>query len=227
MSTSKKSSISSYKEYRQNKHKKRKRPRDSKLKSSSIDDRYESQSLKWLLSKEYLLNKYNLLRIVVLIVALVLLFLCILYGVGSIITLELDDFWCSNHYSWNEVAEYNRANNESLGVGGCYVADKLQFDEDKVFGTGSSPSALVPIVDITVSGIFKLIMYTGICIAIVWVLMKYILACLIDCRKTVNSEWYVLYKHVFAARMYCVKINGNNKKKGKLKYVNVHLCFHM
>ena len=188
--------ISNYKKYRHNKKKQRQMAKPSKLKSYSIDHGREMHNWKLLVSKEYLSNKYNLLRLAILIVALILLFICILYGVGSVITLKLDDFWCSNPYSWNEIAQYNRENNNSRGVGGCYTADALEFDPNKVFATGSNESALVPKPVITVSAVFKSVTYAMICIVIVWILIKYILICLQDCRKTVNNEWYDMFSKV-------------------------------
>ena len=189
VSNSKKSSASSYKEYKQNKKRKRSKAKGYKLKSNSIDPTSETNTWNLLFTKEYLLNKYNLLRLVILIVAFILLLICILYGVGSVITLELDDFWCTDQYSWDEVAEYNRENNNSLGVGGCYVANKLQFDENKVFATNSSESALVPVPVVTVPAIFKAVIYSTICIGIVSILIKYTLTCFTDCQKTVKNEW--------------------------------------
>ena len=183
-----KSSISSYKQYRQKK-KKRIELQRKRSKSNTVPHEHESCELRLLFTKEYLLNKFNLLRFAVLIVTFLLLFVCILYGVGSVISLELDDFWCSNQYSWNEIAQYNRENNYSLGVGGCYVAQRRQFDENKVFATDSSESALVPTQVTTVSAIFKMITYTIISIVIVYILIKHISACVVDCRKTVTNEW--------------------------------------
>ena len=79
-----------------------------------------------LLSKEYLTNRFNLLRLVVLIVAMLLLFTCILYGVGSILILSLNDFWC-NSYTWDEISNYNRLNNNAMGVGACFVSSRLYY----------------------------------------------------------------------------------------------------
>ena len=193
------SQSSSYKQYRQNKKKRLKgsRRRQTKLKSQITGPTHNDKScnLLRLLTKEYLLNKYNLLRFVVLIVALILLFVCILYGIGSVITLELQDFWCTK-YTWDEVTQYNRANNHSLGVNNCHVSDKLRVDEEKVFGTGAGKSAFVPIVVMTTPGIFKLLLYAAICIVLVWVLIRYSLGCLIDCRKAATNEWYVLHGHI-------------------------------
>ena len=194
-----KSSSSSYKQYRRNKQKKLKVK--SKSKSQIIDDRddnrHKSCNVMRLLTKEYLLNKYNLLRFVVLIVALVLVFVCMLYGVGSVTTLELEDLWCPEQYTWDEVTQHNRENNRPLGTDDCYVAGKLRADVDELFGADSSQTAFVPAPLITAPAIFKLILYTGTWMVLVWILVKYTLSCLVDCRKAVNDEWYVLYINIF------------------------------
>lgn len=189
------SKSSSYKQYRQKKKKKRQGSRKSKLKSRimSLKDNktHKSCNLMTLFTKEYLLNKYNLLRFIVLIVSLILLFVCILYGVGSVISLELEDIWCSKQYTWEEIAQHNRKNNNSLGVGDCYMSGKLRVDDAKLFSTDSTQTAYLPTPVITATAVAKSILYTATSIVLVWILVKYTLACIIDCRKAANNEWYV------------------------------------
>ena len=63
-------------------------------------------------------------------ITLILLFICALYSIGSLLTLSLEDFWCKPRYTWNEIAAFNRAQNSSTGVGGCYATTNLVAQVD-------------------------------------------------------------------------------------------------
>ena len=145
-----------------------------------------------ILSKEYLCNKFNLLRLVVLIVTMLLLFTCILYGVGSILVLSLDDFWCDDSFTWDEISNHNRLVGEATGVGNCYVSQTCSpLDHGKVFATDVNENALVVKTNIYPWAVIKLLLFFMIASVLLFLLIKYCLLSVTDCKKTLNGDWYV------------------------------------
>ena len=168
----------SYKEYHQRKVRKR---RNSKKATTSIG---------LLCSREYLSNKFNWLRIFVLIVTLLLLFVCVLYGFGGVLTLELEDFWCDK-YNWTQIVQINQANNASRGIGGCYTKTTLEFQFNKVFSTDVNDNTLTVTTNIHFETITKSMIFFIICMILLYLFLCHTLKCVVDCKKTVGSQWYV------------------------------------
>ena len=167
-----------------------------KKKEAEIKEHNIGQTL---LSKEYLCNKFNLLRLVVLIVTMLLLFTCILYGVGSILVLSLDDFWCDS-YTWDEISNHNRLNGEATGVGGCYVSQaNLPLNDAKLFATDVNENALVVKTNIYPWAVIKLLVFFLIACVLLFLFVKYCLRCLTDCKTTLKGDWCVLVAYFFVA----------------------------
>ena len=144
-----------------------------------------------LCTREYLLNKYNILRILILIITLILVFVCLLYAIGSILTLELKVFWC-DEYSWNSVTQHNKIENSSTGVGGCYTSKGIFIDEGIIYATDKSNTGLaISVIDTPIS-IFECILFFTIVMLLIFVFIKHLIKCCIDCNKTLTNEWYVL-----------------------------------
>ena len=186
----------SYKEYHKSKVKRRQKSR----KNSRLNV-YESKTcyfndwsdIHLLFTAEYCANRFNWLRLIVLVISFILLFICILYCVGSVLTLELDDFWCDD-YSWRQIINYNKLNNQSQGVGGCYISQKLSVDDTKLFATGNEENALVVTPNFNVPCIIKSVLYGAIALGLLLVIIKYIWICFKDCQHVVNDELYVKLK---------------------------------
>lgn len=174
----------SYNKYRHKKHKKA-RPHNSTRQSSWSSIPPLSQTL---FSKEYITNKYNLLRIFVLQVTIILLFVCILYGVGSVLTLTLDDIWCKN-YNWQDAYEHNYEQNSAEGVGGCYRSTLVISDIDKLLATEVSETGLKATDDINFWNIVKSMLFFSVAAILTILLFKYLFLCFSDCHKTVKNEW--------------------------------------
>lgn len=148
---------------------------------------------------KYLSNKYNLLRLLVLIITLVLLWICTLYTVGSLLTLSFEDFWCEPRYTWNEITSYNRAHNSSTGVGGCYSTVKTVPDDDKLFATDTRGSALIVTPNITPGSVFQCLVFLTNAILLIYVFVTYSIICCIDLKRTIKNEWIS---------------NGNSRRNG-------------
>lgn len=188
--TSPKSTRARHAEYQRQKADKGNKRKKHKKKSPDTTTSATFPITQTLLSKAYLINRFNLLRVIILIVAAILLIVCILYGLGSILTLSLKDFWCPE-YSWDEISSYNRLNNESTGIGGCYVSPRLTLDFEKLTQTDVNKNALKVTTNVHSWGIIKLLVFFSIALTLLYLLLKYCLVSLIDCKKTYNGDWYV------------------------------------
>ena len=171
------------------KHKSRNSKRHSAIKKNNIKIPSITETL---CSKEYLCNKYNSLRFLVLLITLILLFISLLYGIGSIHTLTLQDFFCDD-YQWSQVVEYNRAQNSSGGVAGCYVSTRVEVNDDVLFETDINKNALIVTQDIHTWSIFRALLFFIIIIILTFLFVKYCIISIIDCKKTANDEWYVIF----------------------------------
>ena len=145
-----------------------------------------------LCSKEYFSNKYNSLRFLVLLITLILLFISLLYGIGSIHTLTLQDFFCDD-YQWSQVVEYNRLQNSSNGVGGCYTSTRVEVNDNVLFETDINENALIVTIDIDTWSIFRALCFFIVTIILTFLFVKYCFISIIDCKKTINDEWYVMF----------------------------------
>lgn len=177
------------KSYRIYHQKKLKKSRSKTTKFSSHSSNISRPPLKQtLFSKEYINNKYNLLRIIVLSINLILLLVCILYGVGSVLILSLDDIWCK-YYTWGEVSQQNRQLNNSTGVGGCYQANNVQRDLDKLLATEVTETGLKAEDDINFGNVIKSMIFFSMALILIILFFTYLFVCLVDCKKTVTDEW--------------------------------------
>ena len=182
------SRLTSYKEYHKKKQKRRQQSQRSlKSRNNSKDQDNLFSNVDQLFTAEYCTNRFNWLRLITLLITFILLFVCILYCVGSLLTLELDDFWCDK-YSWNEIHNYNKEKNESMGAGGCYVAGRIAFDETKLFATNSEENALVVAPNINFACIIKSLVFGIISFALLSIIIKYILVCFVDCKYILKDE---------------------------------------
>lgn len=136
----------------------------------------------------YLSNQHNLLRFFVLIVTIILLFICVLYGIGSLLTLTLEDFWCSP-YTWDEIADYNRIHNHSYGIGSCYATNRVTVNNTKLFATDINDSGLIVSKDINRKSIAKSSSFLIISLMLTYLIVKYTAICCIDCKRTCTNDW--------------------------------------
>lgn len=148
------------------------------------------ESCETICTPEYLGNKFNLLRVVVLIITIILLGTSILYSVGSVLTLELSDIWCPE-YTWEEIVEHNRENNNPLGEGDCYVTGRLHFNDEKLFATDLSENGLTVASNVYFWSLVKCTMFLVLSIILIYVFLTHSCLCLIDFKKTWANEWYV------------------------------------
>ena len=185
-SISKRSSLT-YSDYHRNKLKRKRK--NSRRVSTSNNPTIISFGL--LCTKQYLNNKFNILRLIVLIITSVLLFVCILYGFGSVLTLELEEFWCEE-YTWDEIVQHNQANNQSHGVPGCYRQRVLDFQFDTVFSTDVNDNGLSVAKHVYFLSVIKSILFFTISLILLCLLIFHTLACITDCKTTVLGHWYVL-----------------------------------
>lgn len=153
--------------------------------------RRDSQPLtKTLLTRDYLCNKFNILRLFVLGITFILLNVAILYAVGSVLTLQYEDFWCPN-YSWEEIISHHKAENSSFGDTECHTGNRLTVSNEKLYATDVNNSALIAAILFNIRSIVKCLIFTVLAILLLYLLVKYSIVCLIDCKKTINNEWYV------------------------------------
>lgn len=183
-SSSSTSSSSSYQKRLKQKRKQKRHKRSRNKASASLSDT--------LLSKEYCLNRYNLLRGFSLIVCLTLFFISLLYCSSSLYKLELADFWCQE-YSYDEILQHNRALNSSKGLGNCYRDENkgLYADHSKLFSKNDKSDAFVAKIESNVSGshIIKLLLFSIPVCGFLSLFFYYLLICFIDCNKTIKNEW--------------------------------------
>lgn len=194
-----------YSDYRKHKLKKAKAISKSKHRDGNGRDR-KWQHLRTrpralrqtLLSRQYLCNKFNCLRVVVLMITILLILICTLYASGSLLTLKLQDFWC-DEYSWDEIVAANSAVNSSIGIGGCYTSTRVTVNDAVLYETDVNHNALTVVEKITPMSIIKCIMFSGITVGLVYLLVYHCWRCLLDCKKTIDDEWYVC---VFSTCIY-------------------------
>ena len=126
-----------------------------------------------------------------LIITAMLSFIAIVYSVGSVFILVLDDFWCPQ-YTWEEVTSYHRSINASHGTpGSCYFSKEVYLNKMKLFATDLNENALDIRVVPNVDHIGKAIAFGIVALALLIILIKYTCVCFIDCKKSINNEWYV------------------------------------
>ena len=78
-------------------------------------------------------NIYFILRIFLLVVDLMLLFLCIIYGIGQITTLDLSKYVC-NTQSLEDIYEYSQNYNLTNGTNiECMISKGVIVDNDLLF----------------------------------------------------------------------------------------------
>ena len=121
-------------------------------------------------------------------ITLILSFVCILYGVGSVETLSLEDFWCQKH-TWDEVASHNRGLNNTYGVGECYRSSRVYFDTEKLYETDVNKNALIVASDTRPGSIIKSILFFIVVLVLLFLFLKYLFICCNDCNKTIKDEW--------------------------------------
>ena len=132
-----------------------------------------------------------------LIITAMLLFIAIMYSVGSVFILVLDDFWCPQ-YTWEEVTSYHRSINVTRGTpASCYVSTQVYLNKMKLFATDLNDNALDIRVVLNFDHIGKATAFGIVALVLLIVLIKYTCVCFIDCKKSVNNEWYVLYIELF------------------------------
>ena len=139
--------------------------------------------------EKYLLNRWNILRLFMLIVTGLLLLIAIMYSFGSVLILQLDDFWCAR-YTWDEITSYHRSINATTGTArSCYISTQIYLNKEKLFATDLNDNALSIKITIDFDHVGKAIAFGILGLVLLIILIKYTVVCLIDCKKSMNNEW--------------------------------------
>ena len=153
----------------------------------------KNNCIKWkrLCSNDCCSNKYHLLRIFSLFIALLLVIVSFLYSFAAIYDLTLSQIWCNNgnQRSWDEVVLHNAGVPNSHGEGGCWRSSTLPFTDDiKLFATingGFEAATISP----EPFNIIKMLLYTSVFLCLSCLLIGYSYQTVVDCKKTLNDEW--------------------------------------
>ena len=173
---------------------------DFKPKSSTLSSAGGSRvTFRRLCSHEYCANKYNLLRIFALFITFLLVMASFLYCIGSIYELSLLNVWCNDdeQYTWDEIIEHSREENEEHGVGGCWQSKRQETNDRILFTTKNG--GFDSVLSVNAWNIFKLILFGLVFISLLALFIGYTYSTILDCKKTVKDEWYVTYHDT-----YCV-----------------------
>ena len=176
----------SIKSHKRGKIRKRREKKRKSKKSKSL----EWKDLKYIFVKEHFWNKYNCLRVVALLLTLIFLIICLLYGVGSIYILELENFWCPK-YSLEEIIENSKSKGLSKGEGGCYVSKLRGADEKKLFAKGDNLNAFQATQFVNFWALTQFILFFFLYFALFITFVSYLFHYCKDCQHFARKEWYV------------------------------------
>ena len=141
-------------------------------------------------SSEYCVNKYNLLRILSLLLTFALLIVTFLYSVGAVYQLTLSRCWCDDAIplSWDEIVDNSISQNTTIGAGGCWKSKLAETDDELLFGSiyGGFETAVARI---NPESVTKLILFGLVFIGLLSLFIGYFIATLKDCKKTIKNEW--------------------------------------
>lgn len=159
--------------------------------NSGKESTKKNGTIKWkrLCSNECCSNKYHLLRIFSLFIALLLVIGSFLYSFAAIYDLSLSNILCNDGElrNWEEVVSHNAAVSNAIGEGGCWLTEPLP-DDLKLFGTingGFEEATISP----APFNIIKMLLYTIVFLCLLFLLVGYTYQTVIDCKKTINDEW--------------------------------------
>lgn len=147
---------------------------------------------------------YNILRFGILIVNLFFIFLCVLYGYGQIVTLQLDDYFCESK-TLQQIREHSIESNLNEGTeDGCWTTSNNKIDESKLYNAGSS-IAYKSVFNFTAANIVKCALFMIIALALAIICIIFLVEIIKDCKRFCNGSWFVIY--LFASRLQSITNN--------------------
>eukprot|EP01084_Bolivina_argentea_P236900 398272_1 len=149
--------------------------------SISVNNRRNSVSSKISSSTRYCnSNNYNILRILMFLMTMLTFCVTLLYAIGQLLTLKLDDYFCSPK-TLDEIHKHSIENNLNEGEPrSCWTTNHYESDQEKTFNAGYM-TAYVAELDLSSANIFYCIMFLLISLYLLILFMYFIIAFINDC----------------------------------------------
>eukprot|EP01084_Bolivina_argentea_P259077 437024_1 len=125
-------------------------------------------------------NHYNILRIIMLLMTLISFFITLLYGVGQILTLKLDDYFCEPK-TLSEIHQHSSQNNLNEGdLGSCWTTNHYQSDQHKTYFAGYM-AGYKAVLDRSDINVFYCIVFFSISLYLIIIFIYFLSHFIIDC----------------------------------------------
>ena len=136
-------------------------------------------------------NRYNILRLIMLMITLLFICICGLYGMGQVLSLQLDDYFCETK-TLQEIHQHSIENNLNQGTNeGCWTTSNNKVDQEKLFYAGSY-IAYQSVWDLNITNIAKCILFLLVAVFLFIVFIVFTVETFSDCSRFWKQNWFVI-----------------------------------
>eukprot|EP01083_Nonionella_stella_P009433 27193_1 len=146
------------------------------------------------LNSDFWSNKYNIFRMIMLCVIVIFIIVCVLYAIGQLSRLELDDYMCDNeHMDIDSIHAYNKENGNVKGeLLSCYTTEKGIINEAKLYE--HKDIVYKAVFDVNVVNVAKMLSFIAIGVFLfILVLVVHCVKLWNDLRRFYFSAWLYIY----------------------------------